>query len=55
MNFQMAICILSTIEPKRRKYDRYRQRDELQHMIVPYLPTDDRDAFERRLNRHFRL
>ena len=55
MTFQMAVDFLSTIEPKRRKYDRYRQRDELQHMIVPHLPTDDRDAFERRLNRHFRL
>ena len=31
------------------------QRDELQHLIVPHLPADDRDPFERRLNKHFRL
>ena len=55
MTFQVAISILSATNPKRRKIDRYRQRDELQHLIVPHLPADDRDPFERRLNKHFRL
>ena len=55
MTFQVAINILSATRPMRRKIDRYRQRDELQHLIVPHLPADDRDPFERRLNNHFRL
>lgn len=55
MNFECATTILSETKPMRRKRDRYRQRDELQHAIIPHLPANDRDAFERALNRHFRL
>ena len=35
--------------------ERYRQRDEIQHRVIPLLPADDRDKFERAMNRHFRL
>ena len=55
MTFQVAINILSATKPMRRKIDRYRQRDELQHLIIPHLPADDRDQFERAMNQHFRL
>lgn len=55
MTFECAIIILSETKPMRRKRDRYRQRDELQHAIIPYLPANDRDRFERALNRHFCL
>jgi hypothetical protein len=27
----------------------------LQHLLIPHLPVDDRDRFERAMNRHFRL
>lgn len=55
MTIDSAHMILAEIKPARRVRDRYRQRDELQHMIVPHLPTNDRDVFERAMNRHFRL
>ena len=29
--------------------------DLIRKSIVPHLPADDRDPFERRLNKHFRL
>lgn len=60
MNLERATAILSETKPARSVRDRYRQRDELQHAIVPHLPANERDAFERdaferALNRHFRL
>lgn len=55
MTIDYAQKILAEIKPARSARDRYRQRDELQHAIVPHLPTNDRDAFERAMNRHFRL
>lgn len=55
MNLETAASILAATRPARRKRDRYRQRDELQHRVIPLLPADDRDKFERAMNRHFRL
>lgn len=55
VTFDTAIAILAATRPMRRKIDRYQQRDELQHFIIPRLDTKDRDKFERRMNRHFRL
>lgn len=55
MNFKIATNILTATKPARRKRERYRQRDELQHLLIPHLPVDDRDKFERALNNHFRL
>lgn len=55
MNIEAAASILAATRPARRKRDRYRQRDELQHLLIPHLPVDDRDKFERSLNNHFRL
>lgn len=55
MNFEIAANILAEIKPARRKRERYRQRDEMQHRAIPFLPADDRDKFERAMNRHFRL
>ncbi len=55
MNLEIAANILVEIKPARRKRERYRQRDELQHRVIPILPADDRDRFERAMNRHFRL
>ena len=51
MNIEAAASILAA----RRKRDRYRQRDEMQHRVIPLLPADDRDRFERAMNKHFRL
>lgn len=55
MNFETATSILAATRPARRKRDRYRQRDELQHRVIPLLPADDRDRFERAMNKHFGL
>lgn len=55
MNIEAAASILAATRPARRKRDRYRQRDELQHLLIPHLPVDDRDKFERALNNYFRL
>lgn len=55
MNFKIATNILTVTKPARRKRERYRQRDEMQHRVIPLLPADDRDKFERAMNRHFRL
>ncbi len=55
MNIEAAASILEEIKPARRKRERYRQRDEMQHRVIPFLPVDDRDRFERAMNRHFRL
>ena len=55
MNIETATNILVEIRLARRKRDRYRQRDELQHRVIPLLPADDRDKFERAMNKHFRL
>ena len=54
MNIEAAASILAKIKPARRKRERYRQRDEM-HRVIPLLPADDRDKFERAMNRHFRL
>lgn len=55
MTVERAHRILAETKPARNTRDRYRQRDDLQHAIIPHLPANDRDAFERALNRHFRL
>ena len=55
MTIEIAANILTAIKPARRKRERYRQRDEMQHRIIPLLPADDRDKFERAMNKHFRL
>ena len=55
MNFETATSILAATKPARRKRERYRQRDEMQHRVIPLLPADDRDKFERAMNKHFRL
>ncbi len=55
MNFETATSILAATKPARRKRERYRQRDEMQHRVIPLLPADDRDRFERAMNKHFRL
>lgn len=55
MNIEAAASTLAKIKPARRKRERYRQRDEIQHRVIPLLPADDRDKFEQAMNRHFRL
>ena len=55
MNFETATSILAATKPARCKRDRYRQRDELQHLLIPHLHVDDRDKLERAMNKHFRL
>ena len=50
-----AYSILKSTKPARCERERYRQRDEIQHRVIPLLPADDRDKFERAMNRHFRL
>ena len=55
MTILEACSVLKSTRPARRKRDRYRQRDELQHRVIPLLPADDRDRFERAMNKHFRL
>ena len=52
MNIEAAASILAKIKPARRKRERYRQRDEMQHRVIPLLPADDRDRFERAMNKH---
>ena len=49
MTILEAYSILKSTKPA------HRQRDELQHLLIPHLPVDDRDKFERALNNHFRL
>lgn len=55
MKIEQACSILEETKPKRRKRDRYRQRDELQHRFAPLLDVSDRDKFEQLLNAYFRL
>lgn len=55
MTILEATSILTATKPARCERDRYRQRDELQHLLIPHLPVDDRDRFERAMNKHFRL
>ena len=55
MNIEAAASMLEATKPARCERDRYRQRDEMQHRVIPLLPADDRDKFERAMNRHFRL
>ena len=55
MTILEAYSILKSTKPVRCERDRYRQRDELQRLLIPHLPVDDRDKFERALNNHFRL
>ena len=47
MTILEAYSILKSTKPARCERDRYRQRDELQHLLIPHLPVDDRDKFER--------
>ena len=55
LTLEQACTILRGTKPKRRKRDRYRQRDELQHRFAPLLDVSDRDKFEQLLNAYFRL
>ncbi len=55
MTFEEALAELLTAKPKRKKLDRYRQRDEMQQKIIPCLDAENRDSFERAMNTHFRL
>lgn len=55
VNYATALTILTDTKPARSKTVRHKQRDELQHTIVPLLPAADRDRFERKMNSHFRL
>lgn len=55
MNIETATSILEATKPARCERDRYRQHDDLQHLLIPHLPVDDRDRFERAMNKHFRL
>lgn len=55
MELIQAIKILKTIEIAHCEQGRYRQRDRLQHMLIPFLEVEDRDRFEREMNKHFRL
>lgn len=55
LTYKEALAVLAATKPKRKKPDRYRQRDEMQQRIVPNLQTEKRDTFERKMNEHFRL
>ena len=55
LTFEEALAALVTAKPKRKKPDRYRQRDEMQQRIIPCLDVENRDAFELAMNTHFRL
>lgn len=55
LTYQEAVHRLSTVRPARKKRERYEQRDNMQRRIIPLLPAEDRDAFERLMNDHFRL
>lgn len=55
MNIETATSILAATKPARCERERYHQRDELQHLLIQHLPVDDRDRFERAMNKHFRL
>jgi len=55
LTLEQACTILRGTKPKRRRHDRYRQRDELQHRFAPLLDVSDRDKFEQKLNAYFRL
>ena len=55
LTFEQACTILRGTKPKRRRRDRHRQRDDLQHRFVPLLDVSDRDKFEKTLNDYFRL
>ena len=55
MELIQAIKILETIKLAHCEQGRYRQRDKLQHMLIPLLPIEDRDRFERAMNRYFGL
>lgn len=55
LTFEEALAALVTAKPKRKKLDRYRQRDETQQKIIPCLDAETRDYFERAMNTHFRL
>lgn len=55
LTYKEALAALSASKPKRKKRDRYQQRDEMQQRIIPCLDVENRDAFERAMNTHFRL
>ena len=55
MTLEVAANILAATKPARCERIRYRQRDELQHKLIPLLPVEDRDRFERAMNQYFRL
>lgn len=55
LSLEQACTILRGTKPKRRRHDRYRQRDDLQHRFAPLLDVSDRDKFEQWLNDYFRL
>lgn len=55
MELIQAIKILKTIEIAHCEQGRYRQRDRLQHMLIPLLEVESRDKFERAMNQYFGL
>ena len=55
LTLEQACTILQGTKPKRRRHDRYQQRDDIQHRFAPLLYVSDRDKFEQKLNAYFRL
>ena len=55
LSLEQACTILRGTKPKRRRRDRYRQRDDVQHRFAPLLDVSDRDKFEQKLSAYFRL
>lgn len=55
MTLESAIRILAEVKPAEYEIERYRQRDELQQKIVPFLEVESRDKFERAMNQYFGL
>lgn len=43
MTILEAYSILKSTKPARCERERYRQRDEIQHRVIPLLPADDRE------------
>lgn len=55
MTLESAIRILAEVKPAEHEIERYRQRDELQQKIIPFLAVESRDRFEREMNNYLNL
>ena len=55
LSYEQACELLKQARIKRGRYDRLRQRDNLQNSLAPLLDVQYRDKFVRQLNDHFRL